>query len=340
LLLTSPIFGWDAIDFWAKQAFVDIAASTADPVRFSAPTTDRHPPTLVQMLSHTAPLGNNLTVTFSVFPWVLVGVILPSIAGTLGYMHLGSWTAATMSAYIAGSIPLVVNHLGIAGYADIWQATIFMYAIGLLTIQRQLPNKLFLTLLLASLCLLASFKNTGLPLAVLIAWSALLGYLPSRQKRALALFSATIMAFAFLSALMMPQYLPLITEQLGAGLNIMGREVVFASNGVHLLLASLRTAFIEDLSFFFIAPASVFFLGYALFTSKSSATRIDVLTTMLPSLGFLLLLCFTLLATEYGELYFAARSNTGLSRFSMTWILGSLPVLVLAAKIIHVNHRH
>ena len=339
LTLTSPVFGWDAIDFWAKQAFVDIAANTDDPVKFSAPTTDRHPVTLVKILSHTAQLAPNATVTYSMFPWVIIGLTLPMITGTLAYLHLGSWAAAIVTAYISSSIPLVVNHVGISGYADIWQATTFTYAVGLLTIQRELPNKLFLALLVASLCLLSSFKNTGLPLASLIAWSALLGYLPAQQKRALALFSAAVMAFAFLSALIMPQYLSL-TEPLGAGVNIMGREVVFANNGVHLLLASLKKAFIEDLSFFFIAPASVFFLSYALFSSKTATARIDVLTTLLPSLGFLLLLCSTLLATEYGKLYFVPHNNTGLSRFSMTWILGSLPVLVLAAKVIHINNRH
>jgi hypothetical protein len=140
-VLLRPTYPWDAWDAWAVKSktwyllghhapFVDIADwlrnGAAD--LYSGPAW-AYPSTLAWMQIWFASAAGG---------WIEQLVNLPWLALWAGMLlgHYGQWRALGLNAtraavfvYVLGSLPLLASHVALAGYADLWIATLFGFSL-------------------------------------------------------------------------------------------------------------------------------------------------------------------------------------------------------------------
>ena len=127
--------------------------------------------------------------------WIEPLVNLPWFALWVGLLlgHYGQWRAlgfsrlrALVFVYFLGSLPLVIVHVALAGYADLWIATVFGFAVlaWLRWVQRREKSQLAI----AAICalLLPLLKLEGAVWLMLFAGVAAFAALPRRWRRYVA----------------------------------------------------------------------------------------------------------------------------------------------------------
>ena len=194
-ILLRPTFPWDAWDAWAVKSktwfllghylpFVSMRdwllhLPTAD---YTGPAWS-YPATLGWMQIWFASAAGGWIEPLVNLPWFVlwVGMLLA---------HYGQWRAlglgrmpALVFVYLLGSLPLLTVHMALAGYADLWIATLFGLAV--LAWLRWLEQRDRAQLALALLCAvsLPLLKLEGAVWLLLFAGVAGFGLLPPRGRR-------------------------------------------------------------------------------------------------------------------------------------------------------------
>jgi hypothetical protein len=193
-VLLRPTYPWDAWDAWAVKSkawflvghyvpFVDIGKWIAQAPQelFTGPAWE-YPSALAWMQVWFASAAGDWIEPFVNLPWFALWIGL--LAG-----HYGQWRALGVSrlraiifVYVLGSLPLIDTHVALAGYADLWIATLFGFSA--LAWLRWLEHRERDQLALAILCaaMLPLLKHEGLIWALCLAAMMIFATLPMRWR--------------------------------------------------------------------------------------------------------------------------------------------------------------
>lgn len=189
-----PTFPWDAWSAWAvkpkswyllgygeKYVSASVWLKHAESALRTTPTW--HYPTLLGWIQvWFASAAGEWNEPMVNLPWVgiWIALLLASYAQmrTLGLTPL----RAMVATYVLGSLPLLNAHVALAGYADLWLATLFGLAIlvWLLWLQQHRPIQLIAAVALG--CCLPAIKLEGVVWMVCFFASVFLSTLPSRAR--------------------------------------------------------------------------------------------------------------------------------------------------------------
>ena len=188
-----PTYPWDAWDAWAVKSktwfLIGHYAAFVAPLEwlrsnaelFSGPAW-AYPSTLGWMQVYFASAAGGWTEPLVNLPWfaLWIGMLLG---------HFGQWRAlgvpwprAALLVYALGSLPLLDSHVALAGYADLWIATLFGFAVlaWLRWQERRERGQLVLALLCAAI--LPTIKLEGMVWCVSLVAAIGLGALPARWR--------------------------------------------------------------------------------------------------------------------------------------------------------------
>lgn len=140
-ILLRPTYPWDAWDAWAVKSkawfllghyvpFVDVAQWIQSAPRevFTGIAWD-YPPTLAWIQVWFASAAGDWIEPFVNLPWFVLWVgMLVGHYGQWRALGIGRWRAAAF-VYALGSLPLIDTHVALAGYADLWVAVLFGFAV-------------------------------------------------------------------------------------------------------------------------------------------------------------------------------------------------------------------
>jgi len=138
--------------------------------------------------------------------WVEPLVNLPWFALWIGLLlgHYGQWRAlglprphSAVAVYLLGSLPLLSTHVALAGYADLWVATLFGFAALAWLRWQERGERDQLVLALICACALPLLKFEGMVWCLALLAAIAIGTLPSRWRwRAVAAASALLVLLA------------------------------------------------------------------------------------------------------------------------------------------------
>ncbi|MBS0570888.1 MAG: hypothetical protein JSS28_09785, partial [Proteobacteria bacterium] len=212
-----PTFPWDAWDAWAVKSktwfllghyapFVSMPDWLAHPAReLFTGVAWAYPATLAWMQVWFASAAGG---------WIEPQVNLPWFALWIGLLlaHYGQWRAlgldrlrAVTAVYALGSLPLLDVHVALAGYADLWLATVLGFAALAWLRWRRERDAGQLVIAIVCAVLLPAIKLEGAIWLLLCVAVAVYDVLPWRWRRlALAGVVAVLMALLFVSRIELP----------------------------------------------------------------------------------------------------------------------------------------
>lgn len=212
-----PTFPWDAWDAWAVKSktwfllghyapFVSMPDWLAHPAReLYTGIAWAYPATLAWMQVWFASAAGG---------WIEPQVNLPWLALWIGLLlgHYGQWRTLGVSRVIAlaamyalGSLPLLDVHVALAGYADLWLATILGFAALAWLRWRRERDSGQLAIAIVCAALLPAIKLEGAIWLLLCAAVAIYDVLPRRWRRwALAVSAAAALFLVFVSRIHLP----------------------------------------------------------------------------------------------------------------------------------------
>jgi len=212
-----PTFPWDAWDAWAVKSktwfllghyapFVSMPDWLAHPAQeLYTSIAWAYPATLAWMQVWFASAAGG---------WIEPQVNLPWFALWIGLLlgHYGQWRALGVSRVIAlaamyalGSLPLLDVHVALAGYADLWLATILGFAALAWLRWRRERDAGQLVVAIACAALLPAIKLEGAVWLLLCAAVAIYDVLPRRWRRwALAVAAAGVLMLVLVSRMRVP----------------------------------------------------------------------------------------------------------------------------------------
>lgn len=119
LYFSSPVEGWDSLTYWCKRALI-LMGQSADTDGSYYTALARHPDLNAALLAWTSSAGASAEMSTEKLPWILA-------ATSTGFMSYGFVAHATndrrfgvVAALACLTQPLLENHVGLAGYAEIW----------------------------------------------------------------------------------------------------------------------------------------------------------------------------------------------------------------------------
>lgn len=193
-VLLRPTYPWDAWDAWAVKSkawflvghyvpFVDVAKwiTRAPQELFTGPAWE-YPSTLAWMQVWFASAAGGWIEPFVNLPWFALWIGL--LAG-----HYGQWRALGVSrlrsiafVYALGSLPLIQTHVALAGYADLWIATLFGFSVlaWLRWLERRERDQLVLAIVCAAI--LPLIKHEGLVWALCLGAIMIFAAMPRRWR--------------------------------------------------------------------------------------------------------------------------------------------------------------
>lgn len=218
-ILLRPTYPWDAWDAWAVKSktwyllghyapFVSARDWLAQhpPDAYTGPAWS-YPPSLAWMQVWFAGAAGEWIEPLLNLPWF--GLWLGLLAA-----HYGQWRAlglsrlqATLSVYVLGSLPLLAVHVALAGYADLWIATLLGLAVlsWLRWVEQRDPNQLVVAIVCALTLPLIKLEGTIwlLLFGAVVAYGAM-----SRRRRKLvaAAIVLLLLVMAFVGKLLLPLY--------------------------------------------------------------------------------------------------------------------------------------
>jgi hypothetical protein len=212
-----PTFPWDAWDAWAVKSktwfllghyapFVAMPDWLAHPAReLYTGIAWAYPATLAWMQVWFASAAGG---------WIEPQVNLPWFALWVGLLlaHYGQWRAlgldrmrALSAMYALGSLPLLDVHVALAGYADLWLATLLGFAVLAWLRWRRERDAGQLTIAIVCAALLPAIKLEGAIWLLLCVAVAVYDVLPRRWRRlALAGVAAVLVALLVASRIDLP----------------------------------------------------------------------------------------------------------------------------------------
>jgi hypothetical protein len=216
-ILLRPTFPWDAWDAWAVKSKAWFLLGHYVPfVPVQEWITRAAPDTFTGIAwSYPGTLGwIQVWFASAAGGWVEPAVNLPWLALWFGLVlaHYGQWrtlglstTRALLGVYVLASLPLVTVHVALAGYADLWVATLFGFAVLAWlrwTTQRERGQ---LIVFIVSILLLPLLKLEGAVWLLFFAIAAILSELPRAWKKIALAACAVIMLIGLaLGKLMLP----------------------------------------------------------------------------------------------------------------------------------------
>jgi hypothetical protein len=316
-ILLRPTFPWDAWDAWAVKSKTWFLLGHYVPF-VSMPDWLVHQATAKYTgpaWSYPAALGwMQVWFASAAGGWVEPLVNLPWFGLWMGLLlaHYGQWRAlgvkvmpALVFVYLLGSLPLLTAHVALAGYADLWIATLF--GMALLAWVRWLEQGDRNQLALAVVCALSLplLKLEGAVWLLLFATVAGFGLLPRRGRRYII---AAVLALLILGMVIGKLILPLFgLGWVNIGLYEIDVPVIgklaIAWHGAALegLLRSLFAQSNWNL-LWWLAPAIIFWRWRELRTSRSLRLLGSLLFVCI---GFLMFLFLLTDAARWAESYTA-----------------------------------
>jgi len=208
-VLLRPTYPWDAWDAWEVKSkawylaghfvpFVSIGQwlSGGSAQDFSGPAWAY--PSLLSWIQ--------VWFASAAGSWVEPLVNLPWFALWIGLLlgHYGQWRAlglprphSAVAVYLLGSLPLLSTHVALAGYADLWVATLFGFAALAWLRWQERGERDQLVLALICACALPLLKFEGMVWCLALLAAIAIGTLPSRWRwRAVAAASALLVLLA------------------------------------------------------------------------------------------------------------------------------------------------
>ena len=343
LFSQGPISAWDSLDYWAIEAarYLDVAGRE-EPMRPFA-TSYIHPHTGIGLLVSSVILGTGLESSSwrftPVVPQLTTMLILCRALGAAAKVEL---KLNSLIAVAILSVPLVMNHLALVGYVDLWMAlnvAVSASLIGFFFLY-QSPSLIFFGLI--SLLSLAAWRNNWLVyfapvfLSGLIAGLWIFGINSFRAKEGklywvlLALgLSMVAIAVVWLcnNTFDVPGYgtfgvqrFPELTR-IWVGFRYFPLEF----QEVAVVFDAFAFSLLTNMSF------SVFPLIFA-FLSIATLMRCPwhggaLFFFLVPLLLVATFIVATMISTFFFINYAAVGSDTGLSRFMLAWLLSCLPLL-------------
>lgn len=209
-----PLFGWDAWLAWSAKAkawllsgqavpFVDGPTWLADTAGATRTSLAHHYPELLTWLQvwlSSAAGGWNEPVVNIAWPVLWLALL----AGCYGqWRELGAAPlTAGVGVYLLASLPLANVHAALPGYADLWVATVFVFAVLSLLRWREGGGRGHLILALALTLALPSLKLEGMvwatALLALVLWYLLAGHRRSVRVAAAGLSVLILVAVSWL----------------------------------------------------------------------------------------------------------------------------------------------
>ncbi len=207
-VLLRPTFPWDAWDAWAVKSktwyLLGHYATFVSPAEWLARTdADLYSgpawayPSAVGWLQ--------VWFASAAGDWIEPLVNLPWFALWVGLLlgHYGQWralgldrTRALVFVYVLGSLPLLATHVALAGYADLWVATIFGF--GVLSWLRWQEQRDRAQLLLALICaaVLPLLKLEGMVWCLTLLSTIGFGVVPPRWRWRSAVIATAVLLIA------------------------------------------------------------------------------------------------------------------------------------------------
>ena len=121
----TPLFGWDGLDSWQLKASRFIENSQEQDFK-SLDYWQRHPKTVWLIAAWAGWAGQLTGASFWTAPWILCGVSISLIGAGFVYAQTSNSTLALACAVVLATLPLLENHMVIAGYAEIWLCALLM----------------------------------------------------------------------------------------------------------------------------------------------------------------------------------------------------------------------
>ena len=201
-VLLRPTFPWDAWDAWAVKSktwyllghYVAFVAPTEWLTRASADLYSgpawAYPSTVGWLQVWFASAAGDWVEPLVNLPWfaLWVGMLLG---------HYGQWralgldrTRALIFVYLLGSLPLLATHVALAGYADLWVATIFGFGVLAWLRWQEQGDRAQLVLAVICAATLSLLKFEGIIWCLTLFATIGLGALPPRWRWRTALFAS------------------------------------------------------------------------------------------------------------------------------------------------------
>lgn len=227
-VIQSPVSSWDAIDWWVASADRFITVDTQllprfiwnefnflawdplpyydwasqEPVAFGAPYPydHYHPITVPLIAAFSAIWAYEFNVIrLNMLPWIYCWMsIIVTIYGLTRVFEVNQ-IAALLSICLISSVPLIENHLGLVGYADIWLVAVALTSLSLISIGRLKADLglIIIGLMAGLVCIL--IKNSGFIFFLTIILSTVLSWLTQLRAKIVAAglvisFSATLIS--------------------------------------------------------------------------------------------------------------------------------------------------
>jgi hypothetical protein len=218
-ILLRPTYPWDAWDAWAVKSKTWYLLGHYVPFVAMHDWLIQHPPDGYTGVAWSYPAAlawMQVWFASAADGWIEPLLNLPWFALWLGMLaaHYGQWRAlgltrvqALLFVYVLASLPLLLVHVALAGYADLWIAALF--GMSVLAWLRWLEQRDRGQLVLALLCALALplLKLEGVIWLLLLVAIGVYGMLPRRRRKVLAIaLLAVLVASALIGRLLLPLY--------------------------------------------------------------------------------------------------------------------------------------
>jgi hypothetical protein len=201
-----PLFPWDAWSAWAPRAKVWMATrhlnDFIDPEQWFDPAArdryaldaNHYPPTipLLQLwISLALGYWNDVLVNL---PWLLCGIALVGVL--YGQLRLAGIhpIAAALCSYAVISLPIVGTHIALAGYADLWLASLYCVAATSTLQWIRTRDPAFIVLAILFALAVTQIKIEGVIWSAVLVGVFLRGWLTRGWLIALAIFAMAILA--------------------------------------------------------------------------------------------------------------------------------------------------
>ena len=363
----TPLFAWDGLDHWAKNAGEFIPQTLIDEPAVFNRHYSNHPATVVMIAAWT---GWSMQFTNTLgwgTPWLLCMISLCFM--TAGFIRslTGKLTSALLGGVLTATVPLAESHTLIAGYAELWLAAVVIAGLLLLGLGLEYQRRSWILTGVLVGGLAIAIKNNG-PGYALCVWGALVfSWLTYRPKIAtLVLLSLGAVAYGLCAKGFLVDWAGIKIQWNPDTQNLffairdklfftgrLSTDVIFPFEGV--VINELYSLFANQ-SFSTAVLALLFGVVAICCPSRttlhqlipltdnggagsSSIGKIGVQPLIIGALLILSMLILSQLFLPYSYNHGLPGSDTGNSRFSLPFILAAIPAAIVMAHTIMKKPR-
>lgn len=329
-LYMAPISAWDVLGSWSFHGRQVIDQAFIEGTVVSYGDSQSHPTAATTLLGW-ASWASQINGGVALWPWLLAA--LGIWAAIFGYaMHRGQPRAGSLVATLAVCSPLFENHVGLAGYSEVWLTLTMVTATAVLAIGLSSRNfSLVLFALFASLMCIWTRKTGMANTLTLIFATGLVGFFSADGTGRWYLLALLVVltawsgyaGFSFGLAGTTIEWDPNIKT-----LHFAGRDLKIQWQGISQVAHNELYSKFINMSFSTLFTAGVICLA-AILLNNRNRSAIEISQTFVAYVFILnvALLIFTQLFSTESIKLGAINSDTGMSRFS----LPAIPIVGLMA---------